>query len=179
MKTSEAYRMLALLLVSSLGAADASAQQVRYMVFDGNKYRADQLELSARSPVLRQSAYVDTNGALVVPRAANGHYYVAGSVNGFPVVFLVDTGATHTSLPSRIIRNVGIRSGLVQVFSTAAGNVEGTVSKGNLVTFGPFKVRNADIAANDKLSEPLLGMGVLRQFQFVQSQDVLVIRGAR
>ena len=46
-----------------------------------------------------------------MPRSADGHYYVPGAVNGFSVVFLIDTGATVSSLPDQFARNAGIRVG--------------------------------------------------------------------
>lgn len=39
-------------------------------------------------------AKVTANGEWVIPRAMDGHFYVAGNVNGMHVDFLVDTGAS-------------------------------------------------------------------------------------
>lgn len=156
----------------------ASAQPAptkRYFVFDGKQYAPDQLDLASRSPVQQPAPYLTGDGSLVIPRAANGHYYVSGSVNGFPVLFLIDTGASHSTVPGSMIRNVGIRTGLVQIFNTAAGQSTGSLSKGNIIKFGPFTVTNADIGMSEKLAEPLLGMSALGRFQFTHIRDHLVI----
>ena len=39
-------------------------------------------------------AKVTANGEWVIPRTRDGHFYVAGSVNGIHIDFLVDTGAS-------------------------------------------------------------------------------------
>jgi len=41
-----------------------------------------------------RQAVVSSNGDLVIPRARDGHFYAQGTVNGQPVNFLVDTGAS-------------------------------------------------------------------------------------
>ncbi|MDH5551936.1 MAG: TIGR02281 family clan AA aspartic protease, partial [Nitrosomonas sp.] len=33
-------------------------------------------------------------GQIVIPRSLDGHYYVRGSINGHPIDFMVDTGAS-------------------------------------------------------------------------------------
>lgn len=41
-----------------------------------------------------RAAVQAADGTLVIPRGSDGHFHVAGSVNGQPVRFLVDTGAS-------------------------------------------------------------------------------------
>ena len=41
-----------------------------------------------------RAAVVAADGALVIPRGSDGHFRVAGSINGQPVRFMVDTGAS-------------------------------------------------------------------------------------
>lgn len=47
-------------------------------------------------------------GALVLRRAANGHFQVNAEVNGAPVEFLVDTGASDLVLSRRDARRAGL-----------------------------------------------------------------------
>ena len=41
-----------------------------------------------------RAAVQAADGTLVIPRGSDGHFHVAGSINGQPVRFLVDTGAS-------------------------------------------------------------------------------------
>lgn len=68
---------------------------------------------AATSPVQpRAAALVDlsvtTTGAIAVPRAADGLFYVHGVVNGVVVRFLVDTGATSIVLTADDAARAGV-----------------------------------------------------------------------
>jgi len=174
-KPSHINKTMFFLAASSVWIVASGFQQRQFVIFDGNTYRPDQFELAASSPVLRQSAYSDSNGSFVIPRAQDGHYYVNGSVNGFPVTFMIDTGASITAIPSDAVRNAGIRAGEVRTFNTAAGPAPGMVSKRNVLELGPFKLKNVEISSNPKLDSALLGMNVLGKFRLVQESNHLKI----
>jgi len=59
----------------------------QFIIIDGGAYRGTELDLAAKSPQKIASLHVLPNGDLSIPRAIDGHYYVTGFVNGFPVVF--------------------------------------------------------------------------------------------
>lgn len=71
------------------------------------------------------SAQVVRGGETRVPLAEDGHYWVDASVNGTPQRFLIDTGATYTTLSSEVAREAmvepGERSGRVNLH-TANGD---------------------------------------------------------
>lgn len=159
--------------------AAAHAQGREYIIYDGQAYPGDQLDVAAASPVMVKPPQRVSNGDYSIPRAADGHYYVSGLVNGFPVVFMVDTGARFTSLPSKLARNAGIRAGRVTSFDTAAGRERGGITAGNTVVVGPFAVPDAAVAVLERLSSPVLGMDVLNRFQMVYAGGFMVLRSAR
>ncbi len=64
---------------------------------------------------------VSAAGDLVIRRARDGHFYAAGSINGRPVNFLVDTGATLVTVSEKFAREAGLSSGIPTVFRTANG----------------------------------------------------------
>ena len=47
----------------------------------------------------------------VLRRNRSGHYFSPGLINGQPVRFLLDTGATHTSVPAHLAQSLGLRPG--------------------------------------------------------------------
>jgi clan AA aspartic protease (TIGR02281 family) len=116
-----------------------------------------------------------TANILRLPRV-NGHYLSAGSVNGVPLVFMVDTGATSVAISSGMAARVGISQCVPRTFSTANGKAQGCMAKVPEITFGGFRLSNIDVAVMPNLSsEALLGMNVLRLFRIEQANDTLII----
>jgi clan AA aspartic protease (TIGR02281 family) len=106
----------------------------------------------------------------------DGHYYSAGYVNGMPIVFMVDTGATLTSLSQEMARKSGIYSCDAQSFNTANGSVQGCVAKAPKIQIGSFILRDFQVAIMPNQStDALLGMNVLRMFRLEQQSGVMRI----
>ena len=55
-----------------------------------------------------RQALVNSSGQIEVQRAADGHYYLTLEINGTPVDFMVDTGASDVVLTRNDARRVGI-----------------------------------------------------------------------
>lgn len=167
-----------LVILLTLFTSAAYAERVEYIIYDGQNYVNNQLENAANSPLPFTSPYSSGND-YIVPRAMDGHYYISGAVNGFPVVFMVDTGATLTVLPAKFAKNAGIRAGKVVLVDTAAGRARAGLSQGNTILAGPYKLTDAKVGIHDQLHTPLLGMDVLNRFQITQSNGMLILRVAR
>jgi clan AA aspartic protease (TIGR02281 family) len=109
-------------------------------------------------------------------RRHDGHFFASGSLNGFPVVYLVDTGASITSVSRRTADSAGIRDCTRAEFRTGNGSVEGCVATVRELSFGDFRMRNVDIAIMPKLAGPaLLGMNVLRHYRIEQQENSMRI----
>ena len=165
-----------LCLALSVGSAVAQRSSApRYIVFDGLQYSAAQLELAARSPVPATPPGYSYD-AIRLTRSRDGHYYLHGSVNGFPIVFLVDTGATVTAIPPQMARNAGLRVGLAATVGTAAGKSEVAVTKDNELLLGSIKLTGMTVSIAPGSTQPLLGMDALRLFSIAQESDTLLLR---
>ena len=57
---------------------------------------------------------------VVLQRTRAGHYVVSGAINGQPVVFMLDTGATGVAIPDAVAKRIGIKRG--QPFLTRTAN---------------------------------------------------------
>jgi len=119
-------------------------------------------------------------GEVALPRAGDGHFYAELEVNGAPVLFMVDTGATNMVLSRDDARRVGIDpGGLIYLGQAATANGVVRTARVTLATveLGPFE--NADFAAyvNDgEMMGSLLGMDYLRQFRVEIDGDRMVLR---
>ena len=69
-----------------------------------------------------------------------GHYVAGGEINGVPVVFLVDTGATGVAIPSSIAKTLSIPIGRALNTKTAAGNTIAYLSQLDTVRIGQIAV---------------------------------------
>ena len=122
---------------------------------------------------------VSNNGALeiVIPRSRNGHYFVEGAINGHPVTFMVDTGATTVAIDSRIARAARLPKGYPATFSTAGGAAQGETVPRQSVTVGGLRIDNVSIAVINGVGEVgLLGQNILRHMEVTQSGDQMVLR---
>lgn len=115
---------------------------------------------------------------LVLKRNRAGHYLAPGTINGREVTFLVDTGATQVSVPSHLGSELGLAPGAPQRVSTANGVVTVRATRIDELGLGPFSVANVHGHLNPgyRGDEILLGMSVLRQLEFTQRGDTLILR---
>jgi aspartyl protease family protein len=114
---------------------------------------------------------------IVVPVSRDGHYYLDGSVNGVPVRFMVDTGASYVSVGAEFARKAGLRDGVPGYFSTANGTVEGRVVKNQTVRAAAVEISGLIVAVMpEQRGEALLGQNFLRHFEVLQSASTLRLR---
>ena len=114
-----------------------------------------------------------TDGVIEIRRGADGHYHWPGRVNGVEVEFLVDTGATGTALPLALAERAGLRGEGRITSSTAGGTVHGTLARADIELDGGVRADRLRVAILPDLASPLLGMDVLSQLHFSQSDGVL------
>lgn len=124
-------------------------------------------------------ANLDAPAEVVLQRNRYGHYVASGQINGKPVVFLLDTGATHVSVPEHIANELGLHRGQPMRVSTANGVATVYSTSLSEVRLGNIVLHNirADINPNFEENEILLGMAFLKHLEFTQSGDTLVLRG--
>jgi aspartyl protease family protein len=114
---------------------------------------------------------------LVVAASRDGHFYIEGELNGTPLRFMVDTGASYVAVDRDIAAQAGVRGGQPAVFNTAAGQVQGLVARGQRLRLGCLQLPDVVVAVNPGLGPVgLLGQNVLRRFEVVQTRERLLLR---
>jgi len=113
---------------------------------------------------------------VVLQRQRNGHFSATGEINGQPVEFLIDTGATDVAVSEESARDLGLEFGPGVTVMTAAGPTAGWMTRLATVQVGALVLRDVSATIAPGLGEEsLLGMSFLQHFSIVQDGDTLVI----
>lgn len=108
-----------------------------------------------------------------------GHFSADGRVNGMPVQFVVDTGATLISLPEVEARRLSLdyKKGQKALMGTANGTVGGYMVKLDTVSIGNLTVHGVDavIIEGKGLGTPLLGMSFLNRMNMKREGDLMTL----
>lgn len=122
----------------------------------------------------RPQSDVNGPGFVDLTQRPDGHYYAVGYVNGVPAVFMVDTGASLTTLSQGIAYKSGIDSCASRTFNTANGPAQGCVTKVSKIQIGGFVLRDFEVAVMPNLpTDALLGMNVMRMLRLEQQNGVM------
>jgi aspartyl protease family protein len=105
------------------------------------------------------------DGTLRIRRGEDGHYSVAAKVNGHNVSFMIDTGATTTSMSTEAARAAGVdvsEAGFPVIVETANGSAEMRRAHIARLNIGPITSEDLPILISEGLGQTnLLGMNFL------------------
>ena len=115
---------------------------------------------------------------VVLQRNKFGHYVTSGTINGQPVTFMLDTGATGVAIPEAIARKLDIPRGRPYRTQTANGISTSYAASLDSVAVGEIELRDvqAGIAPGLAMNQILLGMTFLKHIEFTQRGDTLILR---
>ena len=103
-------------------------------------------------------------GEIRIRQASDGHFWVTAEVNGEPVRFLIDSGATTTSLSRETAQRVGVeRSGGFQAMvQTANGVVMVDRGRAQSIAIGPIRRNDVAVHISDAFGDMnVIGMNFL------------------
>jgi aspartyl protease family protein len=126
---------------------------------------------SVISPKVARPVATDGHGVVIIPRSHDQHFYVEGSINGHPVTFLVDTGATLVSVNQELARKIGLGPGTVWTFDTAVGRSTGRIIKDVTVQVGGIRVDGIRVGVTPGAGVALLGENFLNKLDVRQNGD--------
>ncbi len=144
--------------------------------------RDDFMQIGERvsGEVMPFQASENADGDLVLKRGNDGHFHMEVSVNGEPIRFLVDTGASIVTLSEDDARRAGYDPSTLDYtlqFSTANGTAWGAPIRIDQMRAGPLIARDVRAAVGGAgMSKSLLGMSFLNQLNgFSVSGDTLTL----
>ena len=118
---------------------------------------------------------------VVLQRNRYGHYIANGTINGKPVEFMLDTGATDVSIPVKIADKLGLKRGRQVSYQTANGSINAWQTVADEIRLGPLQLGpvRASINPHVKDDSVLLGMSFLKQLDFKQQGNTLTLKYAQ
>ena len=107
-----------------------------------------------------------------------GHYVTSGEINGQPVTFLLDTGATGVAIPEAMANRLGLQRGQAYRTQTANGTSISYATTLDQVAVADIQLLDvrAGIAPGLQTDQILLGMSFLKHIEFTQRGDTLILR---
>jgi aspartyl protease family protein len=122
-----------------------------------------------RGPIMPSSTAIAPH---VIDRAADGFFYINADVDGAPVRFLVDTGASVVVLSARDAARIGVskeRASGRSTIETVGGKAALSWANLNRISIGRLKVDHVRAAVVDRgFSISLIGQDVLARFTKIQ-----------
>lgn len=147
--------------------------------------RSATLEIDGKRETLQMGRHFesasqsDAGRRVTLPPDSRGHFMTEGAVNGSPVRFLVDTGATFVTLPASEARRlrVDLARGTRGVSQTANGSVPVQRVLLDSVKVGDITLYNVEAVVSEGggLEMALLGMSFLNRTQMRADGPNLVL----
>ncbi len=142
------------------------------------------LELQGRRSIYKLGSRVSTSYTkaaskrITIYRDPQGTYTTVGSINGFPVNFLVDTGASAIAMGGQEARRLGISyklEGRRIRIQTASGTALAYAVRLATVKIGDIQQRNvqAFVIEGEAPSTVLLGMSYLNRFNIINKGQIM------
>ncbi len=117
---------------------------------------------------LRGDSGTVSGGTLRVPMAEDGHFWVRATINGSTTRFLIDSGATTTTISSGTARAAGVEigGGFPVIVQTANGTAEARRARIERLVVGPIIQGDAPVLVSEALGDTnLLGMSFLSKLR--------------
>jgi aspartyl protease family protein len=137
-------------------------------------WQNEQKRLSTRIP----QALEGSRTGITIQASRYNHFVVQGTINGFPVTFLVDTGASNVSVPESVAIKAGLEGGRWSPVTTANGTINVQSTTIDELKIGSLVLNSVKASINPQDSDEiaLLGMSFLSYFELIQRDGTLEIR---
>jgi aspartyl protease family protein len=138
-------------------------------------YGADNLLDKINGITLSPTQIDLVSGGVILKTDRQGHFRGIALINNVPMPFMIDTGATKTSIPAKMAVAAGLPLGSAVQTNTAGGQVVDSLTRINSLKIGNAEIKNLDANINQYLDEVLIGMNTLKYFHITQSGNTLTL----
>ncbi len=173
------YLLLLILLVGSslvgmrMPIGKAAKMALAWLVIFGVgfalfAFRNDFASLGNRlkSEAIGPEAVEAKGGELRIPMQGDGHFWVNAEVNDQPVRFLVDSGASLTTVSREVAEAAGLETGMrVEIVKTANGTVQMSKARVGELAVGSIRVADLPVLVAEQEGLNVLGMNFLSRLE--------------
>ena len=107
-------------------------------------------------------AVENAGGELRIPLQSDGHFWVDAEVNGAPVRFLIDSGASVTTISRDVADAAGIEAGMrIAIVETANGTVQMPKARAGQLKVGSIRLEDFPVLVAPQEGLNVLGMNFL------------------
>ncbi|WP_397605392.1 TIGR02281 family clan AA aspartic protease [Sphingorhabdus sp.] len=105
--------------------------------------------------------------AIELRRQDDGHYWLMVDINGKPVRFMLDSGATLTAINATTAREAGVEADSYPIIlGTANGRIAAKRANVRSLTVGPHIIENHPVVVSERFGDVnVLGMNFLNSMQ--------------
>ncbi|WP_424942987.1 retropepsin-like aspartic protease family protein [Aliiroseovarius crassostreae] len=133
-----------------------------------------------RNDIAPRQSYLENTGQITLPRAFDGHFYARLKLNGQPVDFVVDTGASNVVLTKEDAERAGVDLDALRFFGraqTANGTTRTAPANIARVELEGITDYGVEVWVNEgEMGQSLLGNAYLQRFEKIEiSRDELVL----
>lgn len=144
------------------------------------------IEVDGGRRVLRRGVHYRAAGtasspdrqSITLSADSRGHFFSEGAINGNPVRFVLDTGATLVALPAAEAHRLGLdyRKGTRGITETAGGPVEAFRIRLDRVRLGDIELTGVDgVVIEQGLNVALLGMSFLNRVEMKREGQMMTL----
>lgn len=184
-----AYEIVLVLVVSSALASGKIRKNFKYLAIwggifivflTGYSYRFELAGIRDRIMIelIPSKGIQEKPGAISFPVSSDGHFYIRAEVNGVPVIFLADTGASDIVLSPHDAARLGINLNDLhydRFYETANGNVRGSSIQIDDLKISALHLKNIRASVNEaEMRNSLLGMTFFKRLKGYEVKNDLL-----
>jgi aspartyl protease family protein len=167
------YEILIILMISSAIAFGKTWQNLKYLMIwgviflicmIGYTYRSDLSDIKDKvlAELIPERGFQKNLNTASFHASSDGHFHIRASVNGIPIRFLADTGASHIVLSPRDAEKLGFdlkKLVFDRFYETANGKGRGSSVRISGFEIGNLRLQGIEASVNEAdMRESLLGM---------------------
>lgn len=180
------YEFLMILIVSSSIASGKIRQNLSHLAIwagifllamAGYSYRYELSDIKEKmmGQLVPSIGYKSTPHSMSYPISSDGHFYIRAHVDGIPITFLADTGASHIVLSPADAEKLGFKRDKLlfdRFYETANGTVRGSSIRLKHFKAGGINIKEMGASVNEAdMRHSLLGMTFFKRLKSYEVKD--------